>query len=76
MSKHQRRTTPSSASAALRASSIASMKPCSGIPRRVELNGVTVSSAYRMFCRAMSLAISKVSSRTSSGVRTRSTTDR
>lgn len=76
MSKHQRRTVPNSASADLRASSIAAMKARSSMPRRVEEYGVMVSSAYRMFCRAMSRAISKVSSRTSSGVRTRSTTDR
>ena len=55
---------------------MASMNPTSGMFRLVELYGVTVSSAYRMFCRAMSRATSKVSSRTSSGVRTRSTTDR
>ena len=76
MSKHQRSTVPSSASAALRASSIASMKARSSMPRRVEENGVMVSSAYRTCCRAMSRAISYVSSRTSSGVRIRSTTDR
>ncbi len=76
MSKHQRSTVPNSASADLRASSIASMKARSSMPRRVEENGVTVSSAYRICCRAMSRAISYVSSRTSSGVRIRSTTDR
>lgn len=76
MSKHHRSTVPNSASAALRASSIAAMKASSSIPRRVEENGVMVSSAYRTCCRARSRATSKVSSRTSSGVRMRSTTDR
>ncbi len=45
MSKHQRSTVPKSASAAVRASSIASMKAPSSIPRRVDENGVIVSSA-------------------------------
>lgn len=45
MSKHQRSTTPSSDSAVLRASSIASTNAASGMPRLVELKGVTVSSA-------------------------------
>lgn len=76
MSKHQRSTVPNSASAALRASSIAAMKPLSSMPRRVEENGVMVSSAYRTCWRASSRATSYVSSRTSSGVRIRSTTDR
>ncbi len=58
MSKHQRSTVPNSVSAALRASSIASMNASSSIPRRVEENGVMVSSAYRTCCRARSRATS------------------
>lgn len=45
MSKHQRSATPSSDSADFLASSIASMNAWGAIPRRVELYGVTVSSA-------------------------------
>ncbi len=56
MSKHQRSTTPRSFSAALRASSMASMKATSGMPRLTEEYGVTVSSAYRICWRAMSSA--------------------
>ena len=76
MSKIQRSTMPRSRSAATRASSMASTNASAGMPRTIEVYGVTVSSAYRMFCAAISAATSYVSSCTSSAVLIRSTTDR
>jgi hypothetical protein len=58
MSKIHRSVTPSSFSAAVRASSIASQNASAAMPRSTDVCGVTVSSEYRMFCAAISRAIS------------------
>jgi hypothetical protein len=54
MSKHHRSTMPSSASARIRASSIAAQNASAGMPRDTCEYGVTVSSAYRTCWRASS----------------------